>query len=102
MLSTEFAKTDSTLTVKLKGKLNTSTAPVLEKALKERLQDITDVIIDFENVTYISSSGIRVLLATDQLMSDKDGSFKLIHVSEEIEEIFELVGFMDMVQVETD
>lgn len=102
MLSINFVTKDNTLIVKLDGKINTATSSTLEKELNKYINDATDVVMDFEKTTYISSSGIRVLLATEQQMDEKNGSFKVIHVNDDIMEIFELVGFTDMVQVESD
>lgn len=102
MLSFKFETKDNTLTVKLDGKLNTTTSSTLEKELQNHVNNVTDIIMDFAKVSYISSSGIRVLLATEQHMANQGGSFKIIHVNDDIMEIFELVGFMDMVQVESD
>ncbi len=100
MSATVFEKQGSVLTVKPEGRLDTATSPVLESELRPYLDGVQDLIIDFTKVDYISSGGFRVLLATEQQLENHGGSMKIIHVNKHIIEIFELVGFMDMVAVE--
>ena len=100
MSATIFDKNGSLLTVKPDGRLDTATSPVLEKELQPYLDGIQNVVMDFEKVDYISSGGLRVLLAIEQQMEDRGGGLRLIHVNENIIEIFELVGFMDVVTVD--
>ena len=76
----------------LEGRLDTVTAPELENSLKDSLEGVTELILDFEKLEYISSAGLRVLLAAQKTMS-KQGSMKLLHVNETIMEIFEVTGF---------
>ncbi len=102
MSATVFEKQGNKLTVKPKGRLDTATSPVLEKELKKHLDGVQAIVMDFSNVEYISSGGLRVLLATEQLMETRSGSMKLIHVNQHILEIFELVGFMEVITVEAD
>ena len=100
MSSTIFEKQGKVLTVKPQGRLDAATAPVLEKELWPYLSDVQEITMDFSGVEYISSGGLRVLLATEQFLEDHGGSMRLIHVNAHIMEIFELVGFMDIVKVE--
>ena len=102
MSDTVYAKQGNVLTVKPADRLDTVTSPVLENEMRQHLDGITEIIMDFSEVRYISSSGIRVLLAVHQLMENRGGSMKLIQVNEFVTEIFDLVGFMDMVTVERD
>ena len=102
MSATVFEKKGTLLTVKPEVRLDTTTSPVLESELRQYLDGVQEVIMDFTGVEYISSGGLRVLLATEQLLENRGGSMKLIHVNEHIIEIFELVGFMDVVNVERD
>ena len=102
MSATIFEKQGSVLTVKLEGRLDTATSPVLENELRQYLDGVQEITMDFANVEYISSGGLRVLLATEQLLENRGGSMKLTHVNEHILEVFELVGFMDVVKVERD
>jgi anti-sigma B factor antagonist len=89
----------SKLTVKLEGRLDTMTAPELEKSLADSLDGITELTFDMEGLEYISSAGLRVLLATQKTMN-KQGEMKLIHVNDVINEIFEVTGFSDILNIE--
>ena len=93
-------KTDGTeLTVVLKGRLDTTTAPELEKELKASLDGMTALIIDMAALDYISSAGLRVLLSAQKTMN-KQGEMKVVHVNETIMEIFEVTGFSDILTIE--
>ena len=80
------------------GRLDTVTAPALEKELKESLDGITELVLDFAKLEYVSSAGLRVLLSTQKTMS-KQGSMKLINVNASIMEIFEVTGFSDILTI---
>ena len=90
---------DKTLTVTLEGRLDTTTAPQLEVELKSDLADVTSLVMDFEKLEYISSAGLRVLLSAQKIMN-KQGEMKLIHVNDVINEIFEVTGFSDILNIE--
>ncbi len=83
----------------LEGRLDTITAPELERELKESLEGVSTLTLDFEKLEYISSAGLRVLLAAQKLMA-KQGGMKLCHVNETIMEIFEVTGFSDILTIE--
>ena len=87
------------LTFAVEGRIDTTTAPDLEKELKGSLGNASELIIDFKDVEYISSAGLRVLLSAQKIMN-KQGSMKLIGVSEDIMEIFEVTGFSDILTIE--
>ena len=87
------------LTVAVEGRIDTTTAPDLEKELKGSLGNASELIIDFKGVEYISSAGLRVLLSAQKIMN-KQGSMKLVGVSEDIMEIFEVTGFSDILTIE--
>ena len=87
------------LTVELEGRLDTTSAPQLEEALKESLPETKELVLDFAKLEYISSAGLRVLLAAQKTMS-KQGSMKLINVSDLVKEIFEVTGFVDILTIE--
>ncbi|MCR5842398.1 MAG: STAS domain-containing protein [Oscillospiraceae bacterium] len=89
----------TTLEVALEGRLDTTTAPQLEAELKSDLPGVTNLIMDFEKLEYISSAGLRVLLSAQKIMN-KQGEMKLIHVSDVINEIFEVTGFSDILNIE--
>ena len=90
---------DKMLTVTLEGRLDTTTAPQLEAELKSDLADVTSLVMDFEKLEYISSAGLRVLLSAQKIMN-KQGEMKLIHVNDVINEIFEVTGFSDILNIE--
>ncbi len=83
----------------LEGRLDTTTAPELESDLKSFIDSITSLIFDFEKLEYISSAGLRVLLTAQKVMT-RQGNMKLIHVKEDVNEIFEVTGFSDILTIE--
>ena len=87
------------LTVALDDRLDTTTAPELETELKQSLAGVTELIMDFEKLDYISSAGLRVLLSAQKIMT-KQGSMKIIHANEMIMEVFEVTGFIDILTIE--
>ena len=99
MLKIDQKGVGSKLTVAIEGRLDTVTAPQLEGQLKEALGGITELVIDAEKLEYISSAGLRVLLSAQKTMS-KQGSMVVKNVSEEVNEIFEVTGFSDILTIE--
>ena len=85
----------TTLNIALNGRLDTTTAPQLETELKSSLSDITELILDFDKLEYISSAGLRVLLAAQKVMN-KQGKMTLTNVGADIMEVFEITGFADI------
>lgn len=98
MLDIEKEANGSQLTVKLNGRLDTITAPDLDQELKDSLAEVTDLVLDFKDLEYISSAGLRVLLSAQKEMNKK-GSMELINVSEGVNEIFEVTGFIDILTI---
>ena len=90
---------NGTLIYTLSGRLDTVTAPDLERSLQDELGDAGGLILDFSGLEYISSAGLRVLLAAQKAMNSQ-GSMKLIHVSETIMEIFDVTGFSEILTIE--
>ncbi|MDO5132364.1 MAG: STAS domain-containing protein [Eubacteriales bacterium] len=99
MLNIQKTIEDSKAVYTLEGRLDTVTAPDLEKDLKDSLDGIKELVLDFEKLEYISSAGLRVLLSAQKTMT-KQGEMKIIHVSETIMEIFEVTGFSDILTIE--
>lgn len=91
-------KTESALYAALEGRLDTTTAPQLEAFLKEALSGVTELTLDFAKLEYISSAGLRVLLSTQKAMN-KAGSMTVKNVNAEINEIFEITGFSDILTI---
>lgn len=87
------------LTVILNGRLDTTTAPKLEAELKHSVSGVTTLIFDFSGLEYLSSAGLRVLLAAQKVMN-KQGEMIVRHVNETIAEIFEVTGFVDILTIE--
>lgn len=83
----------------LEGRLDTITAPELEKALQESIDGIKSLAFDFGNLDYISSAGLRVILAAQKLMAGK-GEMKVCNLNETVKEIFEVTGFSDILTIE--
>jgi anti-sigma B factor antagonist len=87
------------LTVTLEGRLDTSTAPELEGALKDDLESVTSLVFDLKEMQYISSAGLRVLLSAQKVMN-KRGSMVIKNASEQIMEIFDVTGFSEILTIE--
>ena len=87
------------LTLILEGRLDTTTAPQLEGELKNALEGVTDLEFDFQNLEYLSSAGLRVLLTAQKTMN-KQGKMVVRHVNRTIREVFEVTGFVDILTIE--
>ena len=87
----------NSLTIALEGRLDTTTAPELEKELKS-LDGVAELKLDFAKLEYISSAGLRVLLAAHKTMS-KQGGMKVTNVNEIVQEVFEVTGFSDILTI---
>ncbi len=98
MLNINKTVENNTAVVSLEGRLDTVTAPELEKALMELIPDLTELKLDFTDLDYISSAGLRVLLAAQKAMN-KQGSMTLTHVNEAVMEILEVTGFTDILTI---
>ena len=98
MLKTNKTIENGKAVFELEGRLDTVTAPDLEKELKDSIDGITDLTLDFEKLEYISSAGLRVLLAAQKIMN-RQGSMVVTGVSEPIMEIFEVTGFCDILDI---
>lgn len=89
----------SSLTLTVEGRLDTMTAPMLEAQLKESADGITELIFDFAELQYISSAGLRVLLAAQKMMN-KQGRMVIRNVCETVTEVFEVTGFSEILTIE--
>ncbi len=81
------------------GRLDTQTAPQLENELNTLLEGCKDLTFDMANLEYVSSAGLRVILKAQKVMNTQ-GSMKLKNVNEDIMEIFEITGFLDILTIE--
>ena len=85
--------------IRIVGRLDTTTAPALDKTISEDITDTTNLVLDVKELEYISSAGLRVLLGAQKKMQ-KIGSMKVINVCEEVMEVFEMTGFADILVIE--
>lgn len=99
MLNVLKNKDNDFLLVSLEGRLDTTTAPQLEKELNESIEGVTSLTLDMNKLDYISSAGLRVLLSAQKKMNAQ-GSMRVINVGETIMEIFEVTGFSDILTIE--
>ena len=89
---------DKAVTFVLDGRLDTITAPQLETEIKESIDGIVSLILDFEKLEYISSAGLRILLAAQKIMNVQ-GKMLLKHVNQSVMDIFEVTGFADILTI---
>lgn len=99
MLTIEKTLDNGELDVVLGGRLDTTTSPDLENALKGDLENISVLKFDLADLEYMSSAGLRILLSAHKTVS-KHGSMKLTNVNETINEILEITGFLDIFEIE--
>ena len=85
--------------IEITGRLDTTTAPTLDNVLQEQSESNNHLILDLKGLEYISSAGLRVLLGAQKKMQ-KIGSMKVIHVCEEVMDIFEMTGFADILDIQ--
>ena len=95
----ETSRNERELIVALSGRLDTTTAPALEKTITENACDIEKLVLDFKGLEYISSAGLRVVLNAQKKMQ-QIGGMKVINVGEEVMEVFEMTGFVDILVIE--
>jgi anti-sigma B factor antagonist len=99
MMNITKTKNGSNLSIALEGKLDTTTAPDLDKVFAENLDGVENLVIDMEKLEYISSAGLRSLLVAQKTMN-KQGSMKIKNVNELIMEVFNITGFVDILTIE--
>ena len=87
------------LNVKVSGRLDTTTAPQLEAEFKQNINGVEKLVLDFAELEYISSAGLRVILAAQKVMN-KQGEMIIKNVNDTINEIFEVTGFIDILTIE--
>lgn len=90
---------ENALTLALEGRLDTMTAPELENELKNSLDGVEALTLDFSALEYVSSAGLRVILGAQKIMN-RQGEMKITNVNEEIMEIFDITGFTDILTIE--
>ena len=98
-MTIEIKKNNQETIIEIVGRLDTITAPALDKTINEDIGDTKNLVLDVKGMEYISSAGLRVLLGAQKKMQ-KIGSMKLIGVCEEVMEVFETTGFSDILTIE--
>ena len=98
-MTIEIKKSVDELVLEITGRLDTITAPALDKTINENLGEIKNLILDFKQLEYISSAGLRVLLSAQKKLQ-QNGTMKLKNVREEVMEVFEITGFVDILTIE--
>ena len=98
-MTIEIKKNPVETAIKIVGRLDTTTAPALDKTINEDLGEAKNLVLDMKDLEYISSAGLRVLLSAQKKMQ-KIGSMKVINVCEAVMEVFEMTGFADVLTIE--
>ena len=98
-MTIEIKRQAETTTIELGGRLDTTTAPALEKTINENLGETKHLVLNLKGLEYISSAGLRVLLGT-QKKFQKIGSMKVTNVCEAVMEVFDITGFADILTIE--
>ena len=98
-MTIEIKKNAEATIIEIIGRLDTTTAPVLDKTINEDIGDVKNLVLDVKAMEYISSAGLRVLLGEQKKMQ-KIGSMKVVNVCEEVMEVFEMTGFADILVIE--
>jgi len=99
-MTIEKARENGTITLAIKGRLDTSTSPRFQEKLIPLFDEAKAVKIDFTNVAYVSSAGLRVLLMGQKTARSRNAAMTLFNVSEEVMEVFDMTGFSDMLTIE--
>ena len=97
-MTIEIKKNAEQTIIEIVGRLDTITAPALDKAIQEDIGDTKNLVLDVKGMEYISSAGLRVLLSAQKKMQ-KVGSMKVINVCEAVMEVFEMTGFADILVI---
>ena len=98
-MTIEIKKNAEATIIEIIGRLDTTTAPALDKAINEDIGDTKNLVLNVKAMEYISSAGLRVLLGAQKKMQ-KIGSMKVVNVCEEVMEVFEMTGFADILVIE--
>ena len=98
-MTIEIKRNAEETTIELVGRLDTTTAPALDKTIGEDLGDTKNLVLDVKGLEYISSAGLRVLLSAQKKMKPI-GSMKVKNVREEVMDVFEMTGFADILTIE--
>ena len=98
-MTIEITKNVDELVLEITGRVDTITAPALDKTINENLEGVKTLILDLKSLEYISSAGLRVLLSAQKKMQQV-GVMKVVNVCELVMEVFEMTGFADILNIE--
>ena len=98
-MKTDFKQHEAKIEITLEGELNTHSAPELDAKFQEIKDSVSSIDIYMERLTYITSAGLRILLAMEQEMEQKEGSLVLHGVNSEIMEVLEITGFDTILEI---
>ncbi|MBR5309649.1 MAG: STAS domain-containing protein [Oscillospiraceae bacterium] len=98
-MTIEIKKNADETIIEVVGRLDTITAPALDKTINEDIEGVKNLVLDFNGLEYISSAGLRVLLGAQKKMQ-KIGSMKVKNICEEVMDVFEMTGFADILVIE--
>ena len=98
-MTIEIKKNNQKTVIEIAGRLDTITAPALDKTINEDIGDTQNLVLDVKGMEYISSAGLRVLLGAQKKMQ-KIGSMKVVNVCQEVMDVFEMTGFADILVIE--
>ena len=98
-MTIEIIRNEEETTIKIVGRLDTTTAPALDKTINNDIGDTKNLVLDFKGLEYISSAGLRVLLSAQKKLQ-KIGSMKVTNVCEMVMEVFDVTGFTDILTIE--
>lgn len=99
MLNISKTQNDGVLTIELEGRLDTTSAPDLEAVVKSDLDGVKELIFEVTKLEYISSAGLRTFLSAQKIMN-RQGNMTVMHPSEEVQEIFDVTGFSDILNIQ--
>ena len=99
-MTVDVQKDGTKLVVTAEGKLGTTSAPELEKAVKDNIDGVTELVFDFGKLEYMASAGLRILLSSAKIMR-KQGSMKIINVTPSVMDVFTFTGMADALDIET-
>jgi anti-sigma B factor antagonist len=98
-MTLEIKKNNDEIAIEIVGRLDTITAPALDKTINDHIGEIKSLVLDLKGLEYISSAGLRVLLSAQKKMQ-QIGTMKVTNVREEVMEVFEMTGFADILVIE--
>lgn len=96
----EITRDDECIFVKVSGRLDAQSAPMLEDGMGEALDGVTEITVDLGDLEFISSAGLRILLAAYKLMAKREGVFKIENASGDVMDVLEMSGFASLFEIE--